>query len=128
VLAAIKALCHPCWFSWRVSFGLEWLAVFTHLYHHTQSLDFMGFNGLEALCVTAHCSLRYWVVFATNGRAVGYIASSRPCFHLSVVVGWLESHEGYTLCVLSIITKPKWSLAPLFIASPVTGFVTLSTK
>jgi hypothetical protein len=32
-----------------------------------------------------------------------------------------ETHEGYTLHVLSIVTGPKWSLAPLFIASPVTG-------
>jgi hypothetical protein len=67
---------------------LSGLVVFTHSYHHTQSLDFMGFNGLEAPCVTAHCSLGYWVVHATNGRAVGYIAFSRLYFHLSVV-SWL---------------------------------------
>jgi hypothetical protein len=30
--------------------------------------------------------------------------------------------------VLSIVRRPKWSLTPLFIISPVTGIVTLSSK
>jgi hypothetical protein len=62
-------------------------------------LDFMGFNGFETPCVTAHYSLGYWVVHATNGRAVGYIASSRLCFISALLVGWLGEPRGlYPAC------------------------------
>jgi hypothetical protein len=40
-------------------------------------------------------------------------------FYLSIVrVDW-EHHEGYTLCVLSVITDPNEVDAPLFIVSPI---------
>jgi hypothetical protein len=59
----------------------------------------MGFNGLEAPCVTAHYSLGYWVVHATNGHAVGYIASSQLCFISVLLVGWLGEPQGlYPAC------------------------------
>jgi hypothetical protein len=48
-ISSHKALCHPCWFSCRVLFGPGSLVVFTHSYHHTQSLAFMGFNGWKHL-------------------------------------------------------------------------------
>jgi hypothetical protein len=37
----------------------------------------MGFNEFEMPGLTAHYLLGHWVVHATIGRAVGYIASSR---------------------------------------------------
>jgi hypothetical protein len=59
----------------------------------------MGFNGFEAPCVTVHCSLGYWVVHATNGCAVGYIASSQLCFISALLVGWLGEPRGlYPAC------------------------------
>jgi hypothetical protein len=89
---------------------------------------FMGFNRFEMPCVTVHYSLVYWVVHATNGRAVGYIASSHLRFISALLVRWLKSHEGYTLLVLSIVIGPKWILSPLFITSPIKGIVTMSLR
>jgi hypothetical protein len=80
-----KALCHPCWFSWRVLFGLGgWLS--SRFRITISSLWLLWGLMVGSACVTVHCSLGHWVVFTTNGRAVGYIVLSRPCLHLSVVV------------------------------------------
>jgi hypothetical protein len=57
-------------------------------YHLTQSFDFMGLQGLEAPCVTVHCSLGYWVVHATNGHMMGYIAYFQLCFISALLFGW----------------------------------------
>jgi hypothetical protein len=58
-------------------FGPEWLVVSTHSYHHTQSLLLWGLLGLKRLVSLRIVSLGYGFVHATNGCAVGYIASSR---------------------------------------------------
>jgi hypothetical protein len=54
----------------------------------------MGFNGFETPCVTAHYSLGYWVVPATNGHVVGYIASPRLHFISAWLVGWMGEPRG----------------------------------
>jgi hypothetical protein len=70
-----------------------------HSYHHTQSLVVMGFTSFEMPCVTAHCFTWVWVVHATKGCTVGYIASSRLCFISALLVGWLGEPRGlYPAC------------------------------
>jgi hypothetical protein len=56
-----------------------------------------GLMGWKCLVSLLFVHLDFGVVFSTNGRAVGYIPSSQPCFYLNIVVGWMESHENYTL-------------------------------
>jgi hypothetical protein len=58
-----------------------------HLYHHTQSFVVMGFTGFEIPCVTVHCFTWVWVVHATDGCAMGYIASSRLSSISALLVG-----------------------------------------
>jgi hypothetical protein len=100
----------------------SWLHV--HIISPYLVLDFMGFNGFEMPGLTTHYLLGNLVVHAFIGHAMGYIDSSHLCLHLNIVFGWLESHKGYTLRALSIITRMNWSLTPLFIAPHVVGFVT----
>jgi hypothetical protein len=69
------------------SFGLDWLADSTHLYHHTQSFVVMGFTGLKRLVSLHIVSLGYGFVRATDGCAVGYIYFSRLCFISVLLVG-----------------------------------------
>jgi hypothetical protein len=71
--------------------------IFTHSYP-MPSIGFYRFNGFEMPGVTTHYSLGHWVVHATIGHAVGYIASSRLCFTSTLFVGWLGVIEQIGRC------------------------------
>jgi hypothetical protein len=84
----MKALCHPYWFSWRVSSGPDWLAASMLLITLPSHFLLWGLQGLEGV----YYSLGY-------GRPVGYIASSRLCFIATLLVGWLGEPRGlYPAC------------------------------
>jgi hypothetical protein len=70
-----------------VLFGLEWLVVSTHLYHHTSLLLLCDLLVLKHLVSLRIVSLGYGFVHATDGCAVGYISYSRLCFISALLVG-----------------------------------------
>ena len=54
------------------SCGLDWLAVSTHSYHHTQSLFLWGLLGLKHFVSLRIVSLEYGFIHDTDVYAVGY--------------------------------------------------------
>jgi len=121
VLETIGALFDLCWFTWRVFLGFGWLVVLTCSHHYVRSLAFIGLMFGGTLC---HCALFTWelVDFTTKGHEMGFPVLTRPCLHLSSMVVWLKSHEGYTLSALSTIID--WVGASLLCCSPpLSGFV-----
>jgi hypothetical protein len=66
---------------------------------HTQSWILWGLMGLKHLASLHIIHYGHWVVLATIGRAVGYVASSRLCFISVLLVGWLGEPRGlYPAC------------------------------
>lgn len=98
---------------------------YLHAFVTKSNLWLLWVYWLNAFCVTVFCSFGHWLVSplrVTNGFLCSNMALSSP-----LCCGCLiEEHEGYTLCPLNNIVKPK--LEPHLLLWPMSWICYLSTN